>query len=193
MNPFLVFQDTLKLYISDKAIVNLPYRWSEKHRFYHNTNHLIQILQDIEKHPQFKECNYYEKHALLLAAFFHDIIYDPKKDDNEDKSIRLFITCFKGKDIKMIDTVCDLIEVTKHRKRPFKKLERIFWDADNAKFKDGYDTLLKIEKLLQKEYSFLSKKEYKQKRIEFLKTNIGLFNSSVDKDIQKLIKYVEDI
>lgn len=192
MNPFLVFQDTLKLYISDKAIVNLPYRWSEKHRFYHNTNHLIQILQDIEKHPQFKECNYYEKHALLLAAFFHDIIYDPKKDDNEDKSIRLFITCFKGKDIKMIDTVCDLIEVTKHRKRPFKKLERIFWDADNAGFKKGYDHLMKTEKLIQKEYSYLPKEKFKEGKIKFLESCLGLFGFQADKDLKKLIKYYQD-
>lgn len=192
MNPFLAFQDTLKLYLSDKAIVALPFRWKEKHRFYHNTNHLIQILQDIEHNIHFNECNLYEKHALLLAAFFHDVVYDPKKDDNEDKSIKLFIISFKGKDIKMIDTVCDLIEVTKHRKRPIKKLERIMWDSDNAGFKRGYDHLLKSEKLIQKEYSYLPKEKFREGKIKFLETNLGLFGIQADKDIQKLIKYYRD-
>lgn len=191
MKPVVYFQDILKNYITDKALIELPYRWKEKHRFYHNTNHLIQILKDIESNIWFKELNVYEKHALLLAAFFHDAIYDTKRKDNEDKSIELFIVSFKGKDVKMLDKVCDLIEVTKHRKRPADRLKRIMWDADNAKFKEGYDALLKYEKLIEKEYSFVTKKEYKENRIKFLKSNIGLFGASTDKNLNKLIEYVE--
>jgi predicted metal-dependent HD superfamily phosphohydrolase len=191
MNPFHTFKDILKRYITDKALYELPLRWKEKHRFYHNTDHLIQILQDIEKTPEFRYLNVYEKHALLLAAFFHDAIYDPKRKDNEDKSINLFITSFKTKDIKMLDTVCDLIECTKHRIRPLEKLKRILWDADNAGFKKGYDKLLKNEKLLAKEYSFVPIKEYKQKRIEFIKRQIGLFGTYVDNDLNKLLQYIE--
>jgi predicted metal-dependent HD superfamily phosphohydrolase len=192
MNPFLAFQDTLKQYIGDKALVQLPYRWNEKHRYYHNTNHLVQILQDIENDFQFKSLNIYEKHALLLAAFYHDAVYNPKKEDNEDQSIKLFIASFKGKDIKMIDKVCDLIEVTKHRKRPFKKLEKIMWDADNSGFKKGYDHLMRTEKLIQKEYSYLPKEKFREGKIKFLESNLGLFNTKVDKDLQKLITYYRD-
>jgi len=192
MNPFLAFQDTLKQYIGDKALVQLPYRWNEKHRYYHNTNHLVQILQDIENDFQFKSLNIYEKHALLLAAFYHDAVYNPKKEDNEDQSIKLFIASFQGKDIKMIDKVCDLIEVTKHRKRPFKKLEKIMWDADNAGFKRGYDHLMRTEKLIQKEYSYLPKEKFREGKIKFLESNLGLFNAKVDKDLQKLITYYRD-
>jgi len=191
MNPIKAFEDILKKYISDKALVELPYRWKEKHRFYHNTDHLIQILKDIESNIYFKNLNVYEKHALLLAAFFHDAIYDPKRKDNEDKSIELFIKSFKGKDLKMLDKVCDLIEVTKYRKRPTEKLKRIIWDADNAGFKGGYDTLLKIEQLISKEYSFVPKKDYKENRIKFLNSCIGLFGASPDKDLKKLIEYIE--
>lgn len=192
MNPFLAFQDTLNLYIGDKALAQLPYRWSEKHRHYHNTNHLIQILQDIENDFRFKELNIYEKHALLLAAFFHDAIYDTKRKDSEDQSIRYFISSFKGKDPKMIDKVCDLIEVTKYRKRPFKKLERIFWDADNSGFKKGFDTIFRNEKLIQKEWTHVPKEKFKEGKIKFLETNLGLFGAKADKDIQKLIKYYQE-
>jgi len=192
MNPFLAFREILSMYVDEKSLNLLPQLWNEKSRFYHSTNHLIQILQDIEKDIEFKELNVYEKHALLLSAFFHDAIYDPRKKDNEERSIDLFVNSFKDKtDTQMLNTVKKLIEVTKYRKRPIDKLQRIMWDADNAGFKKGYDTLLKNEKLIAQEYFFIPKKEYKQKRIEFLKTNIGLFNSSVNKDLEKLIKYVE--
>lgn len=192
MNPFLAFQDILKIYLSDKAIVQLPYRWNEKHRYYHNTNHLIRILQDIERDFHFKELNIYEKHALVLAAFFHDAVYNTKRDDSEDQSIKLFIASFKGNDIKMIDKVCDLIEVTKHRKRPTKKLERIFWDADNSGFKKGYDTIFRNEKLIQKEWTHVPKEKFRKGKIEFLETNLGLFGTKADKDLQKLIKYYQE-
>lgn len=189
-NPFKKFKKILKDNISEKALFELPFKWSEKHRFYHNTNHLVQILRDIESDNRFRFLNVYEKLALLLAAFFHDAIYDPKRKDNEDLSIKYFITSYKGKDVKMLDTVCDLIEVTKYRKVPINKLQRIFWDADNAGFKKGYNQLLKTEKLLEKEYSFVTKKEYKEQRIKFLESSIGLFGISTDKDIKKLIEYI---
>jgi len=191
LNPFKTFANVLKNYISEKCLSELPYRWTEKTRVYHNVGHLIQIIQDVEKNVWFKELGIYEKQALLLACFFHDAIYDPHKKNNEDQSIEYFKASYISKDSKMLNVVCDLIEITKHRKRPINKLKRILWDADNMKFKTGYQGLLNIEKLIQKEYHFLSKDEYKKKRIEFLESNIGLFGTSVDKDIQKLIEYVK--
>jgi len=191
MNPFNTFKNILKNYISDKAIHELPLRWREKHRHYHTVDHLISVIQNIESNMYFKELNVYEKHVLLLAAFFHDAIYNPKRKDNEDQSIKLFISSVKSKDVKMLDTVCDLIECTKHRKRPINKLQRIFWDADNKGFFKGYDIMLKTETFIRQEYSHLSNKEYKKNRIEFLNLCKGLFNSSVDKDLNKLIKYIE--
>jgi predicted metal-dependent HD superfamily phosphohydrolase len=191
MNPFRKFEKILKNHISDRSFRELQYLWSKKDRFYHNTDHLIQILKDIESDYSFQFLNVYEKQALLLAAFFHDAIYDPRKKDNEDQSIKYFTVSYKGKDVKMLDTVCQLIEVTKHRKRPFDTLKRIMWDADNAKFKSGYDDFLKYEKLIAKEHSFVPKQQYKENRIKFLKSSIGLFGTSADKNLNKLIEYVK--
>ena len=191
MNVFLQFEDILTSYVKDRAIKELPIRWNENHRFYHVENHLISVIKNIELNSSFKYLNIYEKHALLLAAFFHDVIYDPKRQDNEDKSIQYFKWSFKNNDPKMVNVVKDLIECTKYRKRPLDKLKRILWEADNAGFIQGYDILLKTEQLIRKEYSHVPAKIYKEKRIEFLESNLGLFNSSTDKDLNKLIAYVE--
>lgn len=191
MNPFLRFNSILKNYISDKEISLLPQRWNEKHRHYHTTDHLIEVISNIERDSSFNFLNVYEKVAILLAAFFHDAIYNPKEKDNEDKSIQLFLRAFKNNDPRMVNAVCGIIECTKHRKRPIDKLQRIFWDADNKGFLMGYDKLLKNEHLIRKEYSYFSNEEYKKGRIDFLNSCKGLFNSSVDKDIDKLITFVE--
>jgi hypothetical protein len=58
-------------------------------------------------------------------------------------------------------------------------------------FKLGYDQFLKIEMQIAKEYSFAPKQEYKKGRIEFLKSNLGLFDSYADKNLKKLIEYIE--
>jgi len=191
MLPFNHFKNILSQYIHEKGLEELVYKWKEKHRFYHNTSHLTQIIQDIENNIYFKELNVYDKHVLLLAAFYHDVVYNPKLKNNEDKSKEVFINSLKIKDAKLIEKVTDLIETTKYRRRPIDKLERIFWDADNAGFKRGYNELLKNEKLLKKEYSFLTPEKYKESREKFLEKNLGLFGDDADKDIKKLIKYIK--
>ena len=192
MNPFKAFNNILKKYISPEIITELPKRWSERHRHYHALHHLIQILQDIEKSAWFTELSLVDKHALLLAAFFHDIIYDPKRTDNEDKSIEYFLNSYISRDIKLMYVVRNLIEVTKYRKRPFGKLEKIFWEADNAGFRKGFSHLMKNEKLLQKEFAHVPREKYKKGKIEFIKSNIGLFGHKVDKDLHKIIQYYNE-
>lgn len=190
-NPFKVFEDSLKMHISLKAFNELPIRWSEPTRHYHNVNHLIDIIKNIEEHKDFKYLSVFEKQSLLLAAFFHDVIYDAKRKDNEDQSIKYFLSSYKGGNLTMSKLVCELIETTKYRKRPLDKLKKIFWESDNYKFKGSYENFLKNEKLIRKEFSFVPNEEYKQKRLEFLNSNLDLFGIQGNNNIKKLIKYVE--
>lgn len=190
-DPFKLFHSILEIHISSKSIQQLQILWNEKTRFYHSISHLNQILYDIEHNIWFNELSLVEKHTLVLGAFFHDAIFDSKKTDNEDRSIDFFKRSYIRKDLIMIQKVISLIEATKHRKRPIEKLQKIFWDADNAKFKEGYHTLLNNEKLIRKEYAHLSSKAYQEKRIKFLESNIGLFNATTDKNIKRLIEYIK--
>ena len=86
-----------------------------------------------------------------------------------------------------------LIETTKYRKIPTEKSSKLFWMADNSTFVEGIESLKKIEAKIRAEYPLTSDKEYCAKRIEFLKTNIGLFDKKVDENLLKLIKHCEDI
>jgi predicted metal-dependent HD superfamily phosphohydrolase len=56
------------------------YRLSNRH--YHDLEHIAQVLQIIEEFSA-------EAHQLVavkLAAWFHDVVYDPKANDNEVQS-----------------------------------------------------------------------------------------------------------
>jgi predicted metal-dependent HD superfamily phosphohydrolase len=192
-DPFKVFKFILETHVSSTAIQQLQFLWNEKHRHYHNITHLQQIITDIQNNLAFSDLSLVEKHTLLLAAFFHDSIYDPKKKDNEDRSIKFFKQSYIGKDAIMVEKVSKLIDITKYRKRPTEKLQRILWDADNAGFKKGFDHLLIVENNIRKEYPLTSNISYREGRIKFLESCIGLFDKKIDNDLNKLIEYVEKI
>jgi predicted metal-dependent HD superfamily phosphohydrolase len=58
-------------------------RWAEPHRAYHDRRHLLAVLEAVDQlHPQ-------PSTAVRLAAWFHDVVYDVREPDNEERSARL--------------------------------------------------------------------------------------------------------
>jgi len=191
MNPFTTHKQLLSKYLHSETIPYLEHAWNEPHRFYHNINHLIDIISEIDKsHFKLDPITY---DTLILAAFFHDCYYNPRENKiHENESIKRFLVSYNYKDINIKNSVIAIIESTKYRKRPLPFLLKLFWEADNSGFLKGYEYLLKTENLIRKEFNFVSRSTYKEKRIEFLKSNFGLFNKNADEDLKKLIIYVEN-
>lgn len=190
MNPFTAYSGILEKYLSPITIFKLEEAWNEPRRKYHNIDHLRQILQDLEKKRNFVVPVHWE--ALVLAAFFHDAVYIPGQQNNEEKSLELFIRCYQGKDWHMAKKIGQMIEVTKYRKRPIEPLLKLFWDADNAMFfKADMKGLIENEYKIRQEFNFVSKEEYKKKRIAFLKTCLGVMGPKADNGIRELMKFVE--
>jgi predicted metal-dependent HD superfamily phosphohydrolase len=190
MNPFSLYKDILEKYLSSINIFKLEEAWNEPRRKYHNMDHLRQIIIDLEKKRNLVIPIHWE--ALVLAAFFHDAVYIPGRQDNEDKSLQLFIRCFNGTDWHMAKKIGEMIECTKYRKRPAHPLLRIFWDADNAMFfKGDIKKLIENEYKIRQEFNFISDSEYKKKRIVFLKSCLGTMGVKADQGINELIKYIE--
>ena len=193
MNPFKAFKSILDQHIVAEGIPVLERGWRASSRHYHSITHLIDILTAIEKNIHFNELTAYEKHVLVIAAFFHDAVYDVKKNNNEDQSIRFFKAVHKGSHLEFVNDVCGLIEVTKHRTRPITKLKKIFWDADNAKFYSTFAEQVRVDQEIRKEYPHVSNADYKEGRTKFLESCKGLFNSSVDKMLDKMIEHVKKV
>jgi len=57
-------------------------RYNEKQRAYHTLRHLQQLFAQFEKVKH--KLN--EPHIIALALFYHDVVYDPLRTDNERKS-----------------------------------------------------------------------------------------------------------
>lgn len=70
------------------AGADLLARYTEAHRGYHDLAHLDEVLTRIDLLAAEAD----EPDAVRLAAWFHDAIYDPHRDDNEDRSADLAAT-----------------------------------------------------------------------------------------------------
>jgi predicted metal-dependent HD superfamily phosphohydrolase len=60
-------------------------RYREPHRHYHTLEHIGEMLAIIDEHRE----RLLEYEPLAFATWFHDIVYDPRASDNEERSAAL--------------------------------------------------------------------------------------------------------
>lgn len=108
-------------------------RYAEPHRRYHNTDHLLAVLDGIDRlagrdHDLF---------LIRLAAWFHDAVYaiPPGQLDNEEASARLAVRSLQpaGLEIEEINQVARLVRLTAtHQVGPGDPAGELLCDADLA-------------------------------------------------------------
>jgi predicted metal-dependent HD superfamily phosphohydrolase len=59
--------------------------YSEPNRQYHTIEHIGSLLHQLEEHGQ----AVVDRDAVVLAILFHDVVYDPLRHDNEERSAAL--------------------------------------------------------------------------------------------------------
>jgi predicted metal-dependent HD superfamily phosphohydrolase len=72
--------------LSDKWLKIVWDHYDEGWRYYHTTNHIKELFKYYDKY--YSSLN--NSIVVALTIFFHDVIYEPKKTDNEEKSVELF-------------------------------------------------------------------------------------------------------
>ena len=83
--------------------------YDHPHRFYHNWEHIENVMINAGDNIKSDE--------VFLAILFHDIIYDPRKKDNELKSAEFFLenkSEFRKLSPKSIENVYNAILDTRH-------------------------------------------------------------------------------
>jgi predicted metal-dependent HD superfamily phosphohydrolase len=166
------WQQTLAILGADATIgqqhfVDLVSAYSRADRCYHNLNHINQVLQTI----QTLQALAHNEVALQLAAWFHDVIYDPQAIDNEAQSalyaerVLLSLTAPATSKTTLITTIKQLILATKNHEVNPKNIDNcIFLDADLAILGTTEKQYWKYAKAIRKEYAWVSDADYSQGR-----------------------------
>ena len=165
--------DLLK--IEDKNVVD--YWWQEilehytkKWKYYHNLNHIYSFVELFEKYNNNIQ-NY--KSEFLISIFFHDIIYIPSRNDNEDESMNLFNKFYSETNPKNLnkEKVIEFISETKnHTLNIIHNNEELNYFLDMDMHILSEENWEDYENKIRKEYPYLSEIEYKNGRIKFLQS-----------------------
>jgi len=185
----------LEKYNISVTVEEIEKRHSEIHRHYHTLEHINFVINGVYELFNNKLISDNDKDILLVAAVFHDIIYEIGKDDNEKQSAEFlmsnttFIDEFQQNDIHKVYGI--ILDTDKHDTE--NKLSKSFCDLDMATISESsFAELIRYEKQVYLEFQKYPYNAYKKGRIKFLK---GMLNGEYGKknydNILKLIEYIE--
>jgi predicted metal-dependent HD superfamily phosphohydrolase len=142
-------------------------RYSEPHRFYHTLAHHDHVVEeflkvcDLAKNP----C------AVELALRYHDIVYDPRAKDNEERSWLLArgVMMDAGLSEEFAEVVKSIILATKHDALPVDKDARLAVDIDLSILGQAESVFDQYEHDIRLEYAWVPIDLYRTVRSQILK------------------------
>lgn len=140
--------------------------YSDKKRHYHNLKHLENMFSEMRE----AEYHFADFNLAVLALFYHDMIYDAMKQDNEQKSAELTGKRLSALGIpqKEIIDCQNLILATKSHTASDDKDINLFTDADLSILGKGWDEYLEYSTNIRREYSIFPDTMYKSGRKKVL-------------------------
>lgn len=148
-----------------KMLNKLIAAYSEKQRYYHTIQHLYECLTLLES----IRSNLNDAHAVALALWFHDVVYDPQAKDNEPKSAELFEK-YLSHDLT-VDVITKIkrwiLATQKHEQTDEMDLQFLL-DIDLAILAATSERFTEYEQQIQQEYAWVDPAIYAIKRKEVL-------------------------
>jgi pantetheine-phosphate adenylyltransferase len=149
----------------EECLSDLSRRWCERHRYWHDSEHLKAMVSALVE-----EATGESRNILLLAALYHDAIYDPTLDNNEQSSAQLLLKHARNPADARVQASAELILTSRWDHSPKNDLARRFFELDTCQFLEDQPlgTRLRYELAIFKEYQWAPWPEYAEKRAEFL-------------------------
>lgn len=142
--------------------------YSSTDRFYHNLTHIHSCFFIFDQtkflavHPE----------EVELAIWFHDAIYDTRRDDNEQKSAEWAekIISQSGLNSSAAERVSGLILATRHRTEASETDARLVVDVDLSILGADPEFFWRYEENIRKEYAWVPESMFRLKRAEILRS-----------------------
>ena len=146
--------------------------WSEPHRHYHGLAHLAAVLGLVGELSGAAT----DPDAVALAAWYHDIAYDPEREDNEQVSADRARAGLRGLVPEdRVDEVARLVLLTAgHDAGPGDVNGAVLCDADLAVLAGPPDAYAAYASAVREEYGHLSDEEFTAGRIAVLERLLAL-------------------
>ncbi len=138
--------------------------YSEESRHYHNLAHIEDCLTKLDQWPS--QPSPAERDAIELAIWFHDVIYDTHRADNEESSAALATHYLRGHPLQ-IDCHA-LILATRHKQTEGMRAEEIICDIDLSILGAKPEKYRAYAENIRREYHWAEQEEYREARARVL-------------------------
>src|SRR5215475_14793611 len=153
--------------IVESSFNSLVEHYSAEDRAYHNLSH-IQSLISLSESLLDKIQN---REALYFAVWFHDVIYDPKRSDNEEKSAEFAAEALASLGVpeQTIAIVQEMVLATKHHRGADLSWDMMaFLDLDTSILGAPGEIYKEYSRAIRKEYSWVPDFLYRKGRMKVL-------------------------
>jgi predicted metal-dependent HD superfamily phosphohydrolase len=153
--------------LTDEMWAEVEGHYTERGRHYHTLQHLENLIGELE--PYMGTIS--DPDMLLFSVFYHDIIYNVLKGDNEEKSAELAIKRLKALGVAEMRTeLCrQAILATKSHKMNGLRDINLFTDADLSVLGKDEETYCLYAAAVRKEYGVYPALMYNQGRKKAMK------------------------
>ncbi|HSE08371.1 MAG TPA: hypothetical protein VLB29_06875 [Nocardioidaceae bacterium] len=146
-------------------------RYAAPDRGYHDTRHLREVLDRVEELLARPETATVDRDAVVLAAWFHDAVYDGAADDEERSAALAESTLAAcGVPAGLVDEVARLVRLTRdHRPEPDDLPGQVLCDADLAILASGRQRYDEYVRDVRREYAHLDDETFRAGRASVLR------------------------
>lgn len=151
---------------AEAQFTDVIHRYAEPHRAYHTAQHLEECFQAFERAHRLGQ----SPGAVGIALFYHDAIYDTHARDNEEKSAALArqVLAGVGAESSLLQSVTDLILVTRHAAMPETADQKLVVDIDLSILGVARDRFDEYERQVRQEYSWVEEAIFRSVRSRIL-------------------------
>jgi predicted metal-dependent HD superfamily phosphohydrolase len=146
--------------------------WSEPHRRYHDLAHLAAVLGIIRE----LAASASDPDAVRLAAWYHDAVYDPRRDDNEQVSAERARAGLRGlvPEERIVEVARLVLLTAGHDPEPDDANGAVLCDADLAVLASPPEAYAGYASAVRAEYGHLSDETFTAGRIAVLERLLAL-------------------
>jgi predicted metal-dependent HD superfamily phosphohydrolase len=151
-------------WLPDGLRVELEAAYADPSRGYHDRTHLAEVLAHVE---ELTDADDPDREAVLLAAWFHDVVYDGQ-GDLEERSARRAEDALAGSPLAA--EVARLVRLTAgHRPEEHDRAGQVLCDADLAILAADADRYASYTRGVRSEYSAVSDADFAKGRAAVLR------------------------
>jgi len=151
---------------STDAFEALVAAYSQPQRAYHNAAHIEDCLTLFDSARQLAK----QPDEVEAAIWFHDVVYDSKSSDNEERSAFWAVETLKAGavDPDVLRRIAALIMATKHDRDPASPDEALLIDVDLSILGRAPEEFAAYDAAIRREYSFVPDDQYRAGRAKVL-------------------------